>query len=189
MNKLSQDFEIVSTTNKYKLTNIKHFLKKLDDRQEELGLDYEKVRQAARLFKMGDFEGALKKIWPNKVKKDTEIENDGNLVTRKYTVRGWGEFTERISWLRPSKYIHTIQATYLDNPNPAFDLASVIYVEERKPAQASSQEFERLVDAANSRAFKEVPTALIYNIIFVGYGGTGISVPLTRNYLKLIKKL
>lgn len=190
MNKLSKDFEIANTSNKFKLTNVKHFLKLLDDRQSELNLDYERARQAARLFKMGDFEGALKKIWGStRVKKDIEIEGDGNFITNRYIVRGWGAFLEKISWLRPSKYIHTIQATYEDNPNPTFDLASVLYVEERKPAAATTREFEQIIDNSNSKAFKEVPTALIYNILFVGYGGTGISVPLNKNYLRLIKKL
>ena len=60
--KLSRDFEVgVNVLSK----QTKTWLKELDAAVEKLGLSYDDCRSAAKQFKTGDFEGALKTIWGN----------------------------------------------------------------------------------------------------------------------------
>ena len=60
--KLSNDFELVKK-NPLNTTIARKYLKELDSRVATLGLTYEQCREAAKLFKLGSFEAALKKIW------------------------------------------------------------------------------------------------------------------------------
>lgn len=57
---LSKDFDVVG--NDIAAVASRKFLKQLDEQVKQLRLDYEQCREAARLFKKGNFEGALKKI-------------------------------------------------------------------------------------------------------------------------------
>ena len=58
--RLSRDFEVGINV----LSNqTKQWLKALDAAVEKYGFTYDNCREAAKKFKMGDFEGALKTIW------------------------------------------------------------------------------------------------------------------------------
>ena len=108
---LSRDF-IVGTN---ALSNqTKGWLKELDAAVEKYKLSYDQCRLAARKFKLGDFEGALKTIWGKKL--DVEVvnsENGGNKTVRTYTVDGYGVFTETIEF-KDRSFIHSVTAKYND---------------------------------------------------------------------------
>lgn len=180
---LSKDFELTKK-NVLNTTIAKKFLKQLNDRVLELGLTYDQCREAAKLFKQGNFEAALRKIWKGKVKVTSNHIKDGAIETYTYDVNGYGTFTERIA--RNSKiYDHIITAKYVDNPYPSKALGTVIEVSER----ASNSDFEAVQDKANKEAFLHRSTAAIYNILFVNMDGHDMSAVLSKHNIKLKNKL
>lgn len=179
--KLSKDFEIVSKD--LKSVASRKFLKQLDERVEQLGLDYEQCREAARLFKKGNFEGALKKIWgKSKVKTSTNHSNDGLTETYIYEIDGYGTFTERVVRKGISMWSHTITAVYVDNPTPSYPLGTIISAELK-----SNNEREQ--ELASLNAFAHRSTAAIYNILFVNMDGYDMTASLSKYHLKLRNKL
>lgn len=180
---LSKDFELTKK-NVLNTTIAKKFLKQLNERVLELGLTYDQCREAAKLFKQGNFEAALRKIWKGKVKVTSNHIKDGSIETYTYDVNGYGTFTERIA--RNSKiYDHIITAKYVDNPYPSKALGTVIEVSER----ASNSDFEAVQDKANKEAFLHRSTAAIYNILFVNMDGHDMSAVLSKHNIKLKNKL
>lgn len=179
--KLSKDFEVVSKD--LKSVASRKFLKQLDERVEQLGLDYEQCREAARLFKKGNFEGALKKIWgKSKVKTSTNHSNDGLTETYIYEINGYGTFTERVVRKGISMWSHTITAVYVDNPTPSYPLGTIISAELK-----SNNEREQ--ELASLNAFAHRSTAAIYNILFVNMDGYDMTASLSKYHLKLRNKL
>lgn len=159
--KLSRDFE-VSTNIFSKQT--KTWLKELDERVETLGLTYDQCREAAKQFKTGDFESALKTIWKSKLEVDVKrSENGGNLTIRTYTISGYATFTEQIAY-KNGTFIHSITGQYEETPTPGFSLGTIIYVN----GKAQPHEFEIVDDAETKKALSARNTANIYNILFVG---------------------
>ena len=180
---LSKDFELIKK-NVLNTTIAKKFLKQLNERVLELGLTYDQCREAAKLFKQGNFEAALRKIWKGKVKVTSNHIKDGAIETYTYDVNGYGTFTERIA--RNSKiYDHIITAKYVDNPYPSKALGTVIEVSER----AGNSDFEAVQDKANKEAFLHRSTAAIYNILFVNMDGHDMSAVLSKHNIKLKNKL
>ena len=180
---LSKDFELTKK-NVLNTTIAKKFLKQLNERVLELGLTYDQCREAAKLFKQGNFEAALRKIWKSKVKVTSNHIKDGSIETYTYDVNGYGTFTERIA--RNSKiYDHIITAKYVDNPYPSKALGTVIEVSER----AGNSDFEAIQDKANKEAFLHRSTAAIYNILFVNMDGHDMSAVLSKHNIKLKNKL
>lgn len=181
--KLSKDFELLKK-HPLNTTVARKFLKQLDSRMLELGLTYEQCREAAKLFKTGNFEAALRKIWKGKVKVTVNHINDGSIETYIYDINGYGTFVEKIA--RNSKlYSHTITAKYLDNPYPSKALGTVIEVSEK----ASNTDFEAVQDKANHEAFMHRSTAAIYNILFVNMDGHDMSAVLSKHNIKLKNRL
>lgn len=179
--KLSKDFEVIGQDLYSTLS--RKYLKALDARVEELGLEYEQCREAARLFKRGDFFGALKKIWgKSKVKTEVSHSNDGNTEIYTYEVLGYATFTEKFIRKGLSMWSHTITATYITNPDPSYQLATVI------SAECKSNN-EREHEMCTREAFACRSTAAIYNILFVGMDGYNMSTCLSKYHLKLRNKL
>lgn len=178
--KLSKDFEIIG--NDIHSIAARKFLKQLDERVAELKLSYEQCREAARLFKKGDFEGALKKIWgKSKIKTSKLHSQDGNIETYIYDVVGYASFMEKFI-RKGSSWTHIITAKYTDNPDPSFPLATVIGTELK-----SSNEREQ--ELATREAFAHRSTAAIYNILFVCMDGYDMTTVLSKYHLKLRNKL
>lgn len=179
--KLSKDFEIVG--NDLKSTIARKFLKRLDDCVAELNLSYDQCREAARLFKKGNFEASLKKIWgKSKVKTITNHSNDGLIETYIYEVIGYGTFTESFVRRGSSMLTHTITAVYIDNPTPSYPLGTVIRVELKS-------DNEKQQELASLNAFAHRSTAAIYNILFVNMDGYDMTSVLSKYHLKLRNKL
>jgi hypothetical protein len=180
---LSKDFELTKK-NALNTSIAKKFLKRLNERVLELGLTYDQCREAAKLFKTGNFEAALRKIWKGKVKVTSNHINDGAIETYTYDINGYGSFTEKIA--RNSKvYQHIITAKYIDNPYPSKALGTVIEVYEK----ANNLDFEALQEKANKEAFLHRSTAAIYNILFVNMDGHDMSAVLSKHNIKLKNKL
>lgn len=178
---LSKDFEVVGS-DIYSVQSRK-FMKQLDERVRELKLKYEQCRDAARLFKTGNFKAALEKIWGKNSVKTTELHSEGGSTeTYVYTVDGYGEFRETISRKGMTQYSHKITAKYTDNPTPSFPLATVIDVNLPKSDDRSQE-------AALKDAFAGRSTAAIYNILFVCMDGYDMSKVLSKYHLKLRTKL
>lgn len=176
---LSKDFEVVGS-DIYSAQSRK-FLKELDSRMNALGLTYDQCREAAKLFKKGDFIGALRKIWGKSKIKVSEY-HIGQTDTYVYTVLGYGEFREDITRRGMSQYSHSIRAKYDENPTPSFPLATVI---DCSLAKSDEKEQEVLV----KDAFAGRSTAAIYNILFVNMDGYDMSKVLSKYHLKLRNKL
>jgi hypothetical protein len=159
--KLSRDFEVGVNV----LSNqTKTWLKRLDAAAERLGLDYNTCRTAARQFKTGDFEGALKTIWGNRLEIDTDKSgNGGNVTIRTYTAGDYAVFTERIEYKNGS-FAHSITGRYSESPNPGYSLGTVINVY----GKGDSHNIEITDDKAVRDALAARNTANIYNILFVG---------------------
>ena len=123
--RLSRDFEVgVNVLSK----QTKTWLKELDAAVERLGLDYDKCREAARQFKTGDFEGALKTIWGNKLEIDvTKSENGGNTTVKVYTAADYATFTEKIEY-KNGTFTHSIIGRYTETPTPGYSLGTIIAV-------------------------------------------------------------
>lgn len=157
---LSRDF-IVGTN---ALSNqTKGWLKELDAAVEKYKLSYDQCRLAARKFKLGDFEGALKTIWGKKL--DVEVvnsENGGNKTVRTYTVDGYGVFTETIEF-KDRSFIHSVTAKYNDCPTPGYSLGTIISVS----GKCETSSIEVTADTLAGEAFSRRNTANIYNILFV----------------------
>lgn len=182
--KLSKDFEIIG--NDIHSTAARKFLKQLDERVAELKLSYEQCREAARLFKKGDFEGALKKIWgKSKIKTSKLHSQDGNIETYIYDVGGYGTFTEKFIRKGMTMWSHTITAVYKDNPSPSYSLATVIGVE----LKSNTRDFDRMQELSTKESFLNRSTAAIYNILFVCMDGYDMTTVLSKYHLKLRNKL
>lgn len=178
---LSKDFDVVG--NDISSVAARKFLKQLDARVKELGLNYEQCREAVRLFKKGDFEGALKKIWgKSKVKTSSNHSNDGLIETYIYDVNGYGTFTEKFVRKGLSMWSHTITAVYKDNPSPSYPLGTIISTDLK-----SNNEREQ--ELASLNAFARRSTAAIYNILFVNMDGYDMTSVLSKYHLKLRNKL
>jgi hypothetical protein len=178
--RLSKDFEVGVNV----LSNqTRTWLKTLDSAVEKWKLSYDQCHEAARKFKLGDFEGALKTVWKNKL--DVEVknsENGGNLTIKTYTIDGYATFTERIEYKNGS-FIHSITGRYDENPTPGFSLGTVMSVY----GKGEGYNVESIDDRMTKEALASRNTANIYNILFVGCDiqGKFISKPM----LKLKKSL
>lgn len=181
--KLSKDFEIIGSG--YKADTAKAYLKALNLRQEELGLNYDDCRTAAKAFKQGDFEKSLKIIWGNKVRIEEANLNDSLTTKRIYSIDGYAEFTETIEHSPLGGYIHSIKGEYFDNLTPSYGLGQVLYVAIKKMNSNNISYIEKI----NKEAFLSKPTAHIYNILFVGFEGRELTSSLSKVYLKLKNKL
>ena len=181
--KLSKDFEIIGSG--YKADTAKAYLKALNLRQEELGLNYDDCRAAAKAFKQGDFEKALKIIWGNKVRIEEVNLNDSLITKRIYSIDGYAEFTETIEHSPLGGYIHSIKGEYFDNLAPSYGLGQVLYVAIKKMNSNNISYIEKI----NKEAFLSKPVAHIYNILFVGFEGRELTSSLSKVYLKLKNKL
>lgn len=178
--RLSKDFEVGVNV----LSNqTRTWLKNLDAAMERWKLSYDQCRDAARKFKLGDFEGALKTIWKGKL--DVEVknsENGGNSTTKTYTIDGYATFTERIEYKNGS-FAHSITGRYDENPTPGYSLGTIISVY----GKGEGHNVENVDDRMTKEALSARNTANIYNILFVGCDiqGKFISKPM----LKLKKSL
>ena len=159
--KLSRDFEVgVNVLSK----QTKTWLKELDAAAEKLGLNYDDCRSAAKQFKTGDFEGALKTIWGNKLEVDVvKSENGGNSTTITYTVGDYAVFTEKIEY-KNGTFAHSITGRYSETPTPGYSLGTVISIN----GKADPSEVELIDDRKTREALSARNTANIYNILFVG---------------------
>lgn len=156
---LSRDFTVGTNV----LSNqTKSWLKQLDATVEKYKLSYDQCRNAARKFKLGDFEGALKTIWGKKLDVETtNSENGGNKTVRTYTIDGYGVFTETIEYKEKS-FIHTVTAKYDAVPTPGYSLGTVI-----STSGKAESSVDVVADNAACEAFSRRNTANIYNILFV----------------------
>lgn len=178
---LSKDFEVVGS-DIYSVQSRK-FLKALDARMNELGLTYDQCREAARLFKKGDFKASLEKIWGKSKVKTIQLHSEGGSTeTYVYTITGYGEFREVISHKGLSQYSHKITAKYDDNPYPSFPLGTIIDV-------ILPKSNEHCQEISTKEAFLSRSTAAIYNILFVCFDGYDMSKVLTKYHLRLKNKL
>lgn len=183
---LSRDFELIQGRQPMINTQAKKYLKHIDDAAAKYKINYNKAREAAKLFKMGDLEGALRKVWGNKLEVETvNAEENGHTTTTTYTIDCYGTFTDKITRKGPDFYSRSITATYNDNPNPGFALSSVFYVDVKR----NGNNFEGQIERATLDAFRSVPCALIYNILFTCWDSTNISTICSPLYIKLRKKL
>lgn len=159
--KLSRDFEVgVNVLSK----QTKTWLKTLDATVEKLGLSYDNCRSAAKQFKTGDFEGALKTIWGNKLEVDVvKSENGGNSTTITYTAGDYAVFTEKIEY-KNGAFAHSITGRYSETPTPGYSLGTVISIN----GKADPSEVELIDDRKTREALSARNTANIYNILFVG---------------------
>ena len=159
-NKLSRDFEVgINVLSK----QTKDWLKALDAAVERLNLDYDKCRAAAKQFKQGDFEAALRTIWGKSLEIDTEKSENGMIITKTYTVSDYAVFTEKIVY-KNGAYAHTITGKYSEVPNPGFSLGTVISIN----GKADFADMELIDDRSTREAMAARNTANIYNILFVG---------------------
>lgn len=159
--RLSRDFEVgVNVLSK----QTKTWLKELDAAVEKLGLSYDDCRSAAKQFKTGDFEGALKTIWGNKLEVDiVKSENGGNSTTITYTAGDYAVFTEKIEY-KNGAFVHSITGRYSETPTPGYSLGTVISIN----GKADPSEVELVDDRKTREALSARNTANIYNILFVG---------------------
>ena len=159
--KLSRDFEVGVNV----LSNqTKAWLKALDAAVERYGLNYNDCREAAKKFKTGDFEGALKQIWGKQLYVDiTKSENGGNATTKVYTATDYAVFTEKIEY-KNGTFVHSITGTYSETPTPGYSLGTVVTLS----GKANPNEIELMDDKKTREALAARNTANIYNILFVG---------------------
>lgn len=159
--RLSKDF-IVGENALSKQT--KTWLKELDAAMEKHKLTYDKCRQAAKQFKLGNFEAALKTIWGKKLDVETQnSENGGNIKTVTYSVPGYATWTEKIEY-KGGSFLHSITGTYDNCPAPGYSLGTIISVS----GKGDAAEIETIDNRMSTTAFGKRNTANIYNIMFVG---------------------
>ena len=177
--RLSRDFEVGKTPF---AKQTKQWLKLLDEAVEKNKLSYDKCREAAKKFKMGDFEGALRTIWGKKL--DVEIknsENGGSSKIKYYEIAGYGTFTEKTDY-KGSSFSGSIIGSYVNCSTPGYSLGTVITFSGR-----GDGDIEIAADKAATEALQNRNTANIYNILFVG-----IDIPskfISKPMLKLKKPL
>lgn len=181
--KLSKDFSLKGDD--WHTEVARHYLKALDARVEELGLNYEQCRDAARLFKKGEFEKALKKIWGSKVKIDERNENNGYTHIITYTISNYAVFTEIIDYTSLQCYKHEISAEYIGVENPSYVLEKPLYIYIKR----QQGDFTSQINTANKEGFMSVPCAWIYDFLFVGFDGRDLSSSLSKYHLKLENRL
>lgn len=158
--KLSKDFEVgVNVLSK----QTKDWLKALDAAVERLNLSYDDCRAAAKKFKLGDFEGALRTIWGKQLEIDTNKSDNGTSVTKTYIAGDYAVFTEKIDYKNGS-FAHSITGKYSETPTPGFSLATIISIY----GKAEPNDFEIIDDRKTHEAMAARNTANIYNILFVG---------------------
>lgn len=158
--KLSKDFEVgVNVLSK----QTKDWLKALDAAVERYNLSYDNCRAAAKQFKQGDFEGALKTIWGKNLEIDIEKSNSGSTINKTYTAGDYAVFTEKIVY-KNGAYAHTITGKYSETPTPGFSLGTIISV----TGKAELTDMELIDDRSTREAMAARNTANIYNILFVG---------------------
>lgn len=158
--RLSRDFEV----GKYALaTQTKAWLKELDKAVEKYGLTYDDCRSAAKQFKKGDFEGALKTIWGKNLDVQIEKSDNGGNITKVYTAGEYAIFTEKIEYKNGS-FTHNITGQYSETPAPGYSLGTIIIVS----GKADPADIELVDDRKTREALAARNTANIYNILFVG---------------------
>lgn len=158
--KLSRDFEVGTNV----LSNqTKYWLKALDAAVEFWNLNYDDCRKAARQFKSGDFEEALRTIWGKKLEIDIEKTNNGSIITKTYTIQEYAVFTERIEY-KNNAFIHSITGRYSDLSAPGYSLGTIISIS----GKVDNSDIEITDDRRTKEALAARNTANIYNILFVG---------------------
>lgn len=158
--RLSRDFEVgINVLSK----QTKDWLKELDATVEKYGLSYDKCRTAAKQFKTGDFGGALKTIWGNKLEVDTEKSNNGTSIVTTYTAGDYAVFTEKVEY-KNGTFVHSITGRYSETPTPGYSLGTVIAIS----GKGEPTDIELLDDRKTREALSSRNTANIYNILFVG---------------------
>lgn len=176
---LSRDFEVGQTPF---AKQTKSWLKCLDSAVEENGLTYDKCREAAKKFKHGDFEGALKNIWGKKLEVEVKnSENGGSSKTKYYEIAGYASFIEKVEY-KNNSYIGSITGSYVNCSTPGYSLGTVVTFSGK-----GEGDIEILADKACTAAMQARNTANIYNILFVG-----VDVPskiISKPMLKLKKSL
>lgn len=187
---LSKDFEVCG--NGWHKDEARKWLKTLDARAEELGLDYNQCRDAAKLWRSGEFEKSLKKIWGQKVRVTDRNEDNGYTTIREYTVKGWAVYTEIIKRSALSgDYLHSITVHYDNLEFPQFPLTNPFYVYIKKKTtglNSSPDSFIGQQKAADSKEW-EKRVAHIYNCLFVGDDVRDCAVTLSGYNIKHINKL
>lgn len=178
-NRLSKDFEVGVNV----LSNqTKGWLKELDAAVDKYKLNYDKCRLAAKQFKQGNFEDALRTIWGNKLEVEiTNSENGGNAKTKIYRAGNYAVFTEKTIYKNTS-FARTVTATYTTCSAPGYSLGTIITVNGK-----AEGDVDVAVDRASDTAFAARNTANIYNILFVG-----VDIPskfISKPMLKLKKPL
>ena len=159
--RLSKDFEV---GNHALAKQTKGWLKALDNAMDKYGLTYDQCRSAAKKFKLGDFEGALKTIWGKKLHIDIKnSENGGSIKDVIYTIDSYGEFKEHIEY-KNNSFIHTITGKYDNCSTPGYSLGTIITV----AGKGDTSSIEVTADKLACEAFSKRNTANIYNILFVG---------------------
>jgi hypothetical protein len=159
--RLSRDFEVGINALS---SQTKSWLKTLDAAVERHSLEYDKCREAAKQFKQGDFEGALRTIWGKRLEIDvTKSENGGNVTTKVYTAGDHAVFIEKIEY-KNGTYSHIITGRYSETPTPGYSLGTVIAIS----GKAEPSEIELIDDRETRKALSNRNTANIYNILFVG---------------------
>lgn len=163
--RLSRDFEVGN----YALaTQTKAWLKELDKAVEKYGLTYDDCRAAAKKFKKGDFEGALRTIWGKDLDVQVEkSENGGNVTVKTYTAGEYAVFTERIEYKNGAfngAFIHNITGKYSETPTPGYSLGTIASI----TGKADGADIELIDDRKLREALAARNTANIYNILFVG---------------------
>lgn len=181
--KLSKDFELIGNpSTDWKTKQAKNFLNILDERVASLGLTYDQCRSAAIKFKKGDFEGALKTIWKNKLRIESKNSENGYTSTYTYIIPGYGEFIEDISRSGLGQYSHTITGNYESIPTPSYGLSKVVELWLKKSDEDN-------IERSNMDLFRSKNTAAIYNILFVGFDTKDLSSVLSKFHIRLKNKL
>lgn len=178
-NRLSKDFEVGVNA----LSNqTKGWLKELDAAVDKYKLNYDQCRKAAKQFKQGNFEEALRTIWGKNLDVEvTNSENGGNAITKVYRASDYAIFTEKTSY-KNNSFSRSITASYSTCSTPGYSLGTIITISGK-----ADGDVEIGADDAQQKAMAARNTANIYNILFVG-----VDVPskfISKPMLKLKKPL
>jgi len=180
VSKLSSDFEVRG--NDWRTSEAKNFLKELDKRQAELGIDKEAARKAVAAYWVGNFPQALKCVWGKKVIED--FQKSGYCTTMSYTVPGWGIYTEKVDHSPNQAYVHSVDLSLEGNENPDFALKSVYHC--YVPKKGTDMTNHMKEDSAMWRA-KSV--AQILNFLFVGFECRDLELCTSRGYCPCVNKI